>query len=342
MRTFEHARFLPVVEHSCRLLVFFSLLLVCPPLLTSQTAIRGIVVDEITGASIPSASLSLRHTSHKTIAGPDGTFELPRVAPGTYVLEIAHVHYKRRFHVFTIEQEPHIYFRIELEPQSNTLPLTSRARGTSSATIRGRIVDQESHEPIPLANVIIRNTRYGAATDSAGIFEIQGLPPDLYAVEFRHVAYKTRIHVLSLEQHQTVTMDVEMEQEPIPLSEVTVSGVPFEPNKVHQTFASTVITHEQIARMGARTLSDILRSFEPGSMPGFSPRGSRRISNLERVPFMIFLDGMYVAYVAGAMDNIIDVQQIERIEIARWVGVAPNFGPGTSDRVLQIFSKKPK
>lgn len=308
----------------------------------AQTTIRGIVVDLFTEQPVSSALVSLRNSTHRTIAGPDGKFEIERVPSGSYILEVAHVRYKRRFHVFTVDREPQIRFRVELEP-IDTIPHTSTSVGRSANTvITGRVLDQETEQPIPLVNVILRDTHYGAATDSAGNFEIRGILPDLYILEFRHVAYKTRLHFLPLGEGQTVKMDVALEPQPIPLPEVTVRGNAHESKKLHQTYASTIVTEEQITRMGARTLTDILRTVEPGSLPGFSPRGGRRISNLERVPFMIFLDGTYVAYITGALDNIVDVQQIERIEISRWVGVAPNFGPGTSDRVLQIFTKKAK
>lgn len=308
---------------------------------SQTTTIRGIVVDRTTGNQLPSTSVSLKNTKHNTLAGPDGTFEITSVLPGTYIFEVVHVRYKRRNHVFTVDQEPLLSFRIEMESLDETT-LPSSVGSTASTSIRGRIIDQDSHTPVPLVNVIVRNTRFGAATDSAGRFEIRGLPPDLYMLEFRHVAYKTRLHVLPLRDDERVTINVEMEQQTIPLSEVTVTGQPIETKKLHQAFASTVVTEDQIARIGARTLTDVLRTFEPGVVPSLSPRGTRRISNLERVPFLIYVDGAYVAYIAGAMDNIVDVHQIERIEISRWVGAAPNFGPGTSDRVLQIFTKKAK
>ncbi len=321
---------------------FFFLFAIVSETLQSQTTVRGIVVDQTTENQLPSTSISLRNTKHQTLAGPDGKFEITNILPGTYVLEVVHVRYKRRYHIFSVDKEPLLRFRIEMEPLDETTILPTSVGSTASTSIRGRIIDQDSRTPVALVNVIVKNTRFGAATDSAGRYEIPGLPPDLYVLEFRHVAYKTRMHVLPLRNNERVTIDVEIEQQPIPLSEVTVTERSIKTKKLHQAFASTVVTEEQIVRVGARTLTDVLRAFEPGALPSMSPRGSRRISNLERVPFLIYVDGAYVAYIAGAMDNIVDVQQIERIEISRWVGAAPNFGPGTSDRVLQIFTKKAK
>jgi hypothetical protein len=212
----------------------------------------------------------------------------------------------------------------------------------SQTLIHGTIIDQATRAPIPLVNVILSGERYGAATDTLGYFAIRNVPEDLYVIEFRHVAYKRRFHVLRINAGDSITVAVELMEEPIVLPEIAVTA-PAEPTRpLHQTFASTVVTFEQIEKSGARRLTDVLRSFEPGATTGHSPRGARRISPHERIPFMIYLDGQYVQYVPGAMDHIVEVSQIERIEISRWVGAAPNFGPGTSDRVIQIFTKRPK
>ncbi|HWP82968.1 MAG TPA: carboxypeptidase-like regulatory domain-containing protein [Bacteroidota bacterium] len=306
------------------------------------TTIRGTVTDETTGEPIPATHVSLKNTAFSTDTDHYGRFELRGVPVGMYILEVFHLHYKLRLHVFEVTEEVTPQFAVELQPMPI---LTSESRatvGSAATSIEGIIVDQESRKPVPLVNVIVKNTRFGAATDSMGKFELRGLQPDLYLIEFRHVAYKTRMHVLQLEEKKPVTMNVEMEQQAIELSEVTVTDRRRDAERLHQTYASTVVTAEQISRTGAATLTDVLKAFEPSIGPGISPRGNRRISNLERVPYLIYLDGTYVQYIAGAMDHIVEVNQIDRIEISRWVGAAPNFGPGTSDRVIQIFTKKPR
>jgi len=194
----------------------------------------------------------------------------------------------------------------------------------------------QTKAPIGLVNLVLKDTPLGAATDTLGRYEIRNVSPDLYVLEIRHVAFKPRFHVLRVREGEEITLMVEMEPEVIALKEVEVSADPLEAKRLHQTYASTVIKEQEIKRSGALRLTDLLRTFQPGSLSRIPRR------QFEREPFLIFLDGAYVAYVQGGLDNIVDVSQIERIEISRWVGAAPNFGPGTSDRVLQIFTKKPR
>lgn len=223
-----------------------------------------------------------------------------------------------------------------------TLPISFHVLAQSKATIRGTIVDQDTQRPIPLVNVVVRDTPYGATTDTHGRFEINNIVADIYVIEFSHVAYKKRIHVLEKAQGDTITFSIELQEEPVPLPEISITAKQSESDRLFQPYASTIITSEQINRTGATRLTQVLRSFEPGIIYSISPRMGRRISSHERVPFLIFLDGAYVQYIPGSLDHIIDVHQIERIEVSRWVGASPNLGPGTSDRIIQIFTKQPR
>jgi hypothetical protein len=213
----------------------------------------------------------------------------------------------------------------------------------SSTSVRGTIIDALTRKPIPIVNVIVTNTPYGAATDSAGFFEIHNLSPDLYVLEFRHVAYHKRFHVLSLKPAQQVTFSIELSEEPVNLEGVQVISTPGPTEKSNQTYARAVITAREMENIGATKLTDILQTFQPGAV--LNPLARRRAvmgSNPSWVPYLIYLDGAYVQYIPGTLDNIVDVRQIEKIEVARWVGVAPNIGPGTSERVIYITTKKPK
>lgn len=202
------------------------------------------------------------------------------------------------------------------------------------AKISGRVIDMKTKAPIGLVNLVLKETRFGAATDTLGRYEIKGIPPDLYVLEIRHVAFKPRFHALRIHEGEEITLMVELEQEVIKFQEVEVSANALQAQQLHQTYASTVVKEEEIKRSGALRLTDLLRTFEPGALTRTPLRP------FERAPFIIYLDGAYVAYIQGSLDNIVDVSQIERIEISRWVGAAPNFGPGMSDRVLQIFTKR--
>jgi outer membrane receptor protein involved in Fe transport len=209
--------------------------------------------------------------------------------------------------------------------------------------VRGIVLDKESRTPIPFTSIVLKQTHFGVAADSAGRFELRGIPEDLYMLEFRHIAYKTRYHVLKLTASEEINLEVELEASPIQLKPVDVAADERQAQRAVQTRATTVITATQIERLGALRLTDVLVSYQAG----LKQDGVRRAVT-KRNPVQIYLDGARVEYFVGALDNvsvidnIIDIHQIERIEVSRWVGSSAALGPGTSDYVLQIFTKRPK
>lgn len=57
--------------------------------------------------------------------------------------------------------------------------------------ITGKILDQETGNPLPGVNVLLENTPMGAATDADGKFVILDIPPGLYIVKLSFIGYAT-------------------------------------------------------------------------------------------------------------------------------------------------------
>ncbi|MEK9138172.1 MAG: carboxypeptidase-like regulatory domain-containing protein, partial [Bacteroidota bacterium] len=114
--------------------------------------------------------------------------------------------------------------------------LLSPAFAQTPTLVRGTIIDALTHKPISIVNVVVTNTPYGAATDSAGYFELRNLPPNLYVLEFRHVAYRKRIHIFTLKPSEHVTFTVELDEEPVKLQEVEITARPEEMPRLQQTY----------------------------------------------------------------------------------------------------------
>lgn len=211
-----------------------------------------------------------------------------------------------------------------------------------AGTVRGKVVDLSTNQPIPLVNLIMKDIDRYCVSDSIGYFEIINIPAELHVLEIRHVAYKSKYHVFSIRQDDTLNFMIELEPEIIELEGVDIYSKAEEKEKIMRPYHKTVINNEEIKKTGAINLTDVIKSYAPGVFDISSRRRSYGRSSLDRPQFIIYLDDSYVQNIPGSLDNIIDVSQIERIEISRWVGAAPNIGPGTSDRVLRIYTKKQK
>ena len=64
---------------------------------------------------------------------------------------------------------------------------------SGGGTIRGKVVDATTNEPIPFASVVIWNTTTGAMTDFDGNFMFTGLQPGFVEVRVSYVGYKPYI-----------------------------------------------------------------------------------------------------------------------------------------------------
>ncbi len=61
----------------------------------------------------------------------------------------------------------------------------------NTGKIAGRVVDAETHEPLPAANVVVKGTGLGASTDLDGYYFILNVPPGTYDVEASMLSYQT-------------------------------------------------------------------------------------------------------------------------------------------------------
>jgi hypothetical protein len=60
-----------------------------------------------------------------------------------------------------------------------------------SGKIAGRVVDSKTKDPLPMANIVIRGTTYGAASDIDGNYFILNLPPGTYDLTASIVGYRS-------------------------------------------------------------------------------------------------------------------------------------------------------
>ncbi|OQX95069.1 hypothetical protein B6I21_07355 [candidate division KSB1 bacterium 4572_119] len=92
--------------------------------------------------------------------------------------------------------------------------------------ISGKVIDKNSGEPLPGANVIIKNTSLGAATNIQGEYFIINVPVGTFTLTVQYLGYKEveKVGVKSI-QDMTTTLNFELESEVMELGEtVTVTA----------------------------------------------------------------------------------------------------------------------
>lgn len=92
-------------------------------------------------------------------------------------------------------------------------------------SIKGRVVEAETSEPLPAANVVLVGTQLGVVTDVEGYYHFTKVPAGKYTLEVSYIGFqKTNIDV-QVTASKTATYDVKMSGDATALSEVTVSAI---------------------------------------------------------------------------------------------------------------------
>jgi hypothetical protein len=82
----------------------------------------------------------------------------------------------------------------------------------TTGKVRGIVTDAATGEPLPGANVMIRDTALGAATSIDGIFIILQVPPGSYSIQATMMGYNTSVATnLNVAADRTTTVDIGMQ-----------------------------------------------------------------------------------------------------------------------------------
>ncbi|QJD77545.1 TonB-dependent receptor [Spirosoma rhododendri] len=96
------------------------------------------------------------------------------------------------------------------------------AQSVSSSTIRGTITAGE--QVLPGATVTLINTRFGTATDSAGVFQLADVPTGTYQLSVSLVGYDSYRKSVRLMAGQSVQLSISLREAANNLNEVVVTG----------------------------------------------------------------------------------------------------------------------
>lgn len=106
-----------------------------------------------------------------------------------------------------------------------TLLLLACIIGSTYGKLQGVVYDQDTKEPIPYADVVLKNSGIGTASLEDGHFYILNVPSGIYNVEVSCIGYQTKIiELVDVDIDRTTRLVVELEQAAIEIAPVTVTS----------------------------------------------------------------------------------------------------------------------
>ena len=179
--------------------------------------------------------------------------------------------------------------------------LTAPVAGQTTGKIIGRVVDQESGDPLLGVNVLIENTTRGAATDANGDFFILNVPPGVYSLRIQMIGYAVfRIEEVRVSVNRTTEVGViRMKPEAIQTKAIVVKAEKVTIKK-DQTSSVRNVSAEDLEVLPVEDLNAVV-DMQPGVVKGHF-RGGR--SN--EVAYLV--DGIQVTEVFGGEGKTVDLE----------------------------------
>lgn len=200
---------------------------------------------------------------------------------------------------------------------------TEATHAQNLGSIKGRVIDAITNEPIPLANVLLAGTEKGVTSNLNGEFEINNVNLGFQNIKVSYIGYKSLIYRdILVTRSQAASVNISLEPDSRQLDEFNLRPSPF--NKTQESPVSLrTIGLAEIERNpgGNRDISNVLRSFPGvGSTPSFRNdiiiRGGAPSEN------RFFLDGVEVPLInhfqtqgaSGGPVGIINVNLIREVD----------------------------
>lgn len=220
-------------------------------------------------------------------------------------------------------------------------------------TVKGKVTDAESKQPIPGATVLIVGTTKGATTDSDGVFTI--LVSDGDELEFSFIGMKTERRKVSKNVKDLIIF---LHSDVAEIDEVVVTGM-FTRRAESFTGSTTTFNREELMRVGNQNLLKSLKNLDPafqimenlefGSDPNRLPnvqlRGQTSFPNLEgdykdnpNQPLFI-LDG-FETTIEKVFD--LDMNRVASVTLLKDAAAKAIYGSKAGNGVVVIETVRPK
>jgi outer membrane receptor protein involved in Fe transport len=204
-----------------------------------------------------------------------------------------------------------------------------------SGTLKGKVIDKETKEPIPFANIIVEmgGTRAGGTTsDFDGNYTIKPLTPGKYDIKATYIGYKPMmIRGFIIKSDQIAYQNLDLEATATTLETFTVVDYKVPLINKDQTATGATVTAEEISKMPSRSANSIATSVG-GVFSADGERGSIRGQRTEGT--VMYIDGIRVRGSSSLPESA-----IEQVSVILG-GVPAQYGDATGG-IINVTTKGP-
>ncbi len=153
------------------------------------------------------------------------------------------------------------------------IPLGTIYSQKSELSIYGKVIDAQTKEPIPFANISVVNSNYGAATNEVGYYEIKSLPFNTYQLKASVIGYNPLVKTdIVVQPGKPSELNFELIEEAIKLDNITVVSDYFVKNPLEVNSVKN-FSYEEIRRSPGG-FEDVIRALS--ILPGVAQADAGR------------------------------------------------------------------
>lgn len=235
-------------------------------------------------------------------------------------------------------------------------------------TLSGTVTDVQSNVPVSGANIVLERTRLVGLTRGDGRFNLLEVPVGEWVLRVERIGYRPIRRTVSVSVDGDVIVDIGLTPEPLSLDELVVTGAAGSQRLREMGNAVVQLELDELTDRPA-TVSDFLQgaavgvevtggSGEAGQGKQIRLRGNGSMM-LSSQP-LIYIDGIRMmegAFPAEVFDqsgfaqptganvttsplDLVGVGDIDRIDVFKGPAATTLFGAGSSNGVIQIFTKR--
>ena len=236
-------------------------------------------------------------------------------------------------------------------------------------TVRGRVLEARTQRPLSDVRVAVTDSRLGGVTGADGEYVISNVPAGTRVLRAQLIGFRAVEQTIEVQAGATVQADFTLEQAPVQLNEIVVTGSAVATERRALGNAVTTLDVSDLAAKSAVTnVTELLQSKAPGVqvLPNSGAVGTaseiriRGAGSLSGASPVVFIDGIrystkslgnfnptgaglagqaQAAQITSAL-NFISPQDIESIEIIKGPAAATLYGADAAAGVIQIITKK--
>ena len=149
-------------------------------------------------------------------------------------------------------------------------------KAKTTGTISGIVVDGETGDPLPMVNIVLDGTSWGAATDLEGKYRVLNIPAGNYDLRATMIGYsKKRIEGVQVEVGETTVIDFAIGMEVLEGQEVVVTAKAVKnteaallKDRQKALAVSDAISAEAISRAGSGNAAEAMKQVTGASVVG--------------------------------------------------------------------------